>query len=85
MLQDEPGLATARLPCFWFDNYVGGTALHLAAALGRHELAELLLRHGADRTLRDEQFGGTPSGWAQEYDRPDMAQWLEPAASEPAS
>jgi uncharacterized protein len=79
MLALEPALANTRLPHFWENNYVGGTALHLAAALGRTELAQLLLRFGADRSLKDEKYGGTPSGWAKEYDRPDMAALLEDA------
>jgi ankyrin repeat protein len=81
MLALEPALANTRLPHFWENNYVGGTALHLAAALGRTELAQLLLRFGADRSLKDEKYGGTPSGWAKEYDRPDLAALLENASS----
>lgn len=53
------------------------TALHLAAALGLLELATLLLRHGADRTLKDERYGGTAAGWATEWDRPEMTRFLE--------
>lgn len=41
------------------------TALH-HAALGNHKPAVIfLLQHGARRDIRDNQFQGTPSGWAE--------------------
>ena len=42
----------------------GKTALHEAAWKGDLALVELLLRLGADPTVRDESFHATPSGWA---------------------
>jgi ankyrin repeat protein len=87
MLQNEPSLARIKLPDFWPDNYVGGTALHLAAGMGKRELADLLLCFGADRGARDERYGGTPANWAHEYDRPDMVVFIEtwlPKQEEPS-
>ena len=42
----------------------GATALHLAAFDGDGALIEELLARGADRSLRDNVFHGTPAGWA---------------------
>ncbi len=44
------------------------TALHLAAQTDEPELVQLLLDHGADRTLKDENYGGDPAGWARHTD-----------------
>ena len=43
----------------------GATALHLAAFDGNPELVEELRARGADLSLRDNVFDGTPAGWAQ--------------------
>ena len=43
----------------------GVTALHLAAQHGHLATIELLVSRGADRTIRDELYHGTPSGWAE--------------------
>ena len=43
----------------------GTTALHQAAIEGNAALAEALLERGADLSLRDPVFDGTPVGWAQ--------------------
>lgn len=77
LLESEPWIIQARLPYFWPDNYVGATALHLAAATGRKDIAALFLDRGASRTVRDEQYGGTPLDWANEFNRPEMAAFLE--------
>ncbi len=42
----------------------GVTALHLAAQGDRAEIVELLLERGADPSLEDALYHGTPSGWA---------------------
>ena len=42
----------------------GATALHLAAFDGDAALVEELLARGADRSLRDNVFDGTPAGWS---------------------
>lgn len=43
----------------------GGSALHLAAMLGRDAAVEILLDAGADRTVPDPKHGSDPSGWAR--------------------
>jgi ankyrin repeat protein len=43
----------------------GATPLHHAAWENRAGHVELLLAHGADRSLRDRSFDGTPEGWAR--------------------
>lgn len=45
----------------------GATALHYAAFAGHRDVAELLVRQGADVNPRDDRFGATPAGWAIEY------------------
>jgi hypothetical protein len=42
----------------------GQAALHVAAYAGDRALCELLLRLGADPTIRDTSFDATPAGWA---------------------
>ena len=42
----------------------GATALHLAAFDGDGALVEELLACGADPSLQDDVFHGTPAGWA---------------------
>ena len=43
---------------------VGTTALHHAAEGGHLEVIEALLNGGADPTVVDELYGGTPANWA---------------------
>ena len=40
-------------------------AMHLAAQHGSLKCLELLLHRGADPSIKDAAFGGTPQGWAQ--------------------
>jgi RNA polymerase sigma factor (sigma-70 family) len=77
MLDSEPWITHATLPYFWPDNYVGATPLHLASAVGRKDVADLLLARGASRTVRDARYGGTPANWAHEFNRPEMLAFLE--------
>ncbi|HTS34977.1 MAG TPA: ankyrin repeat domain-containing protein [Candidatus Solibacter sp.] len=46
------------------DNTSGYTALHAAGFKGNLSAVEVLLRHGADVTVREEKYHGTPGGWA---------------------
>jgi ankyrin repeat protein len=77
LLERDPSLANARLPTFWPDNHVGGTAMHLAAWLDLRPFIDLLLEYGADPTIRDQRYGGTPSGWARENSQDQAAEYLE--------
>jgi ankyrin repeat protein len=52
------------------------TLLHEAAWHGHRAVCERLLAHGADRTLRDTQFAGTPAGWAAEAGHAALAELL---------
>ncbi|MFL6119396.1 ankyrin repeat domain-containing protein [Actinophytocola sp.] len=55
---------------------VGTTALHHAAESGHLEVIEVLLAAGADRTVEDELYGGTPAGWAAYNDQDAAAALL---------
>ena len=46
---------------------MGATALHHAAFGGHCDVAEVLVKHGADVNARDGKFGATPAGWVIEY------------------
>lgn len=52
------------------------TLLHEAARNGHRDLAEWLIAHGADVTIRDSQFNGTPAGWAEHNGQSELAEWL---------
>ena len=52
------------------------TALHEAADAGDVELARTLLRLGADPTIRDARFDGTPLDWAEHRNQPEVAALL---------
>jgi ankyrin repeat protein len=54
------------------------TALHKAAEDGNLELAQTLLRLGADPGLRDHRFGSTPLGWARYFGHQPLIDLLEP-------
>ena len=56
--------------------YSHGTPLHHAVSSGSLEAVKLLVDAGADTTVKDSAWGGTPRGWAQYYvglDRPGRA------------
>jgi ankyrin repeat protein len=52
------------------------TALHTAVERDNVDLARRLLDLGADRSLRDRRFDGTPLDWAHHLGRPDLAELL---------
>jgi hypothetical protein len=54
------------------------TALHKAAEDGHLELAQTLLRLGADPDLRDHRFDSTPLGWARHFGQQSLIDLLEP-------
>ena len=51
----------------------GATGMHLAAYLGHADLVQFLLQRGADKTIRDDKFGGDPAGWAATFGHHDIA------------
>ena len=55
-IHDEPKTA--------IDSTSRYTALHAAAWYGNLGAIEVLMRHGADVTVREEKYHGTPAGWA---------------------
>jgi len=57
-------LLSSRSPTGGFDEPTGHQPLHAAAFHGNAGAVEVLLKHGADLTTRDERYGGTPAGWA---------------------
>jgi hypothetical protein len=57
------------------------TALHQAAADGDLPGARLLLSLGADTSIRDARFDGTPLGWAEHFHQDAMADFLRPLTS----
>ncbi len=52
------------------------TALHHAAGEGKLGVARTLLELGADPTLRDRRFSGTPLDWAHHLGRPELVDLL---------
>jgi len=54
----------------------GTTALHHAAEAGHLPMIELLLAAGADPTIRDNLYDGTPAGWAHHGGHPDAVALL---------
>ena len=54
----------------------GATALHLAAFDGDAALVDELLARGADSSLRDNVFHGTPAGWAHAGGHTELASRL---------
>jgi hypothetical protein len=63
LLARHPELVNQRRP------RSGKAPLHLAVERDDLELTETLLAAGADTSVKDDQFGGTPLDWAQEFRR----------------
>lgn len=61
----EHGVDPNRFELFHGQEKGRVTALHLAAQTDDVELVRLLLEHGADRTLKDENYDSDPAGWAR--------------------
>ena len=53
------------------------TALHNAAGSGHLEMVKLLLSLGADPTIRDTEFNGLPSGWANYGEHTEVADYMD--------
>jgi ankyrin repeat protein len=58
------------------------TALHKAAEDANLELAQTLLRLGADPNIRDQRFDATPLGWARHFGHQDLIDLLAPLTTE---
>lgn len=54
----------------------GATLLHFAVEGADEPLARVALAHGADRSVRDHVYHGTPLGWAQHLGRPALVELL---------
>jgi hypothetical protein len=58
------------------DHGEGVTALHIAAQAGQRGAVEALLAAGADPALRDDLYGGTAAGWAQQGGHTELSALL---------
>ena len=58
------------------DHGNGVTALHLAAQRGDVEVVRFLLGRGADPRIEDDLYHSTPLGWAQRFERAEVADLL---------
>lgn len=67
-LAESPAVAQMK-----FD---GATALHCAALENRRAVVDLLLAHGADLNVVDDEFGSTPLRWANEKGHVEMTAYL---------
>jgi ribosomal protein S18 acetylase RimI-like enzyme len=66
----DPHLVNARIPPH------GRTPLHIAVMENDRKLVSLLLAAGADTTIRDDEFGGTPQEWANHFSRTGLARMI---------
>jgi hypothetical protein len=57
----------------------GETLLHVAVEWDDEALVRVALARGADRSVRDRAYGGTPRDWAEQLDRPRLAALLREA------
>jgi ribosomal protein S18 acetylase RimI-like enzyme len=71
LLREDPGLVDRRY------GEGGLTLLHKAAERGDAELAMLALSAAPDLEAKDEQYGGTPLGWARYTGRGEIARLIE--------
>jgi ankyrin repeat protein len=55
---------------------LGTTALHHAAEGGHLDVIEVLLAAGADPTIEDALYGGTPASWAAHNDRTEAGELI---------
>jgi len=61
------------------------TALHLAAYNGWREVCEAMIFNGADATVIEPQWNGTPAGWAREGGHTNLFELLNRRAGEQAA
>lgn len=53
-------------------NWLGVSYLHIAAMLGKVDMAKLLLEYGVDLEATDDEYCTTPLGWAAKYGKEEM-------------
>jgi hypothetical protein len=75
--------AVRRLVELGFDVTASGgiTALHYAAVHGRRDIAELLIKHGADPAVKDTEFEQDAAGWATYGKHEELASYLRGVGS----
>jgi hypothetical protein len=56
------------------------TALHEAANRGHLDIVKILLANGADASIVEPRWGGTPAGWAEHGGHPETAAMLKNVA-----
>lgn len=56
------------------------TPLHQATLAGHLETVRVLIEHGADTTIRDLMWKGTPLGWAEHGGQREVAEYLRSQA-----
>jgi ankyrin repeat protein len=57
-------------------------ALHNAAMCGHLGMVKLLIELGADPSIRDAEFNGLPSGWAEFSGKTEVAEYLRAVEAE---
>ena len=60
----------------------GVTALHYAAWGGRMENARRLVEAGVPLSIKDEEYGASPLGWAGHFGNSEVAGYLTGAGAE---
>lgn len=57
-------------------HWKGFTLLHDFAFEGDVDKCRLLIEHGADSTIVDEEYNLTPLGYARHFGRDEVAEWF---------
>ncbi len=75
--------ADANAKTTWWGSIGDITPLHLAAMGGHLEAVQMLVMFGADTTIRDTEYDGTPLGWAEEHGHEKVVKFLEGVSRAP--
>jgi len=65
----------------WWGNQVA--PLHPATSFGHADLVRLLVERGAETAVRDDEYDGTPLGWAHHFEHSDIVAYLDSVQAEP--